>query len=450
MATSYDAIVVGAGHNGLTAAAYLASGGPRRPGARGARPRRRRHRHRGAGARRSRPRARPHGRPAAALGRPRARPHQARAVAGLARGPRLRAPARRPGGDAVGRPRQVRGRDPDLVRERRDGVRRVRPRRPLARAVPRRPRRRGAARDPGARLRRRAARAAARARVPRPGQDRRPHDPARPRDGRRRLRGRVVHLRAAARDARLARRPVHGDGPVVGGHDGGPAGRLRGQRRWCRGRDGVREGRPVRPGRCAGVGRPGRGRRDPDLGAGRGGDDRRWRRDRRGARVGRGDPRAGDRVRARPQAAAHGADRPRHARTVAPLAGRQHPDAGDAGQGQPRARRPARVPRGGRRRPAAARPDPGGDDVDRRGRARVRRLQVRPRLREPGPRGDDPVARRPVARRRREGRDARDERADAVAAAEAPAGRLGGAPRRAGRPRGPDARDRRARASAPA
>ena len=49
---------------------------------------------------------------------------------------------------------------------------------------------------------------------------------------------------------------------------------------------------------------------------------------------------------------------------------------------------------------AAARADPGGDDVDRRRRARVRRVEVRPDLGQPGARGDDPVARRPVAGRR--------------------------------------------------
>ena len=69
-------------------------------------------------------------------------------------------------------------------------------------------------------------------------------------------------------------------------------------------------------------------------------------------------------------------------------------------QGQPRPRRAARVP-GRRRRPApAARPDPGQHDLDRRDRARLRRVEVRPDQRRAGARGDDPVARRPVARRR--------------------------------------------------
>ena len=68
---------------------------------------------------------------------------------------------------------------------------------------------------------------------------------------------------------------------------------------------------------------------------------------------------------------------------------------------------------------AAARAHPGGDDVDRGRRARVRRVEVRPDLGQPGARGDDPVARRPVAGRRGRRRHAGHERADAMAAAEA-------------------------------
>ena len=47
------------------------------------------------------------------------------------------------------------------------------------------------------------------------GKRRRPDDPARPRDGRRRLRLRVVRDRGDPRDHGLARRPLHGDGAVV-------------------------------------------------------------------------------------------------------------------------------------------------------------------------------------------------------------------------------------------
>ena len=108
-------------------------------------------------------------------------------------------------------------------------------------------------------------------------------------------------------------------------------------------------------------------------------------------------------------------------------------------------------PAAGRRCPAAARPDPGRHDVDRRRGAGLRRLEVRPRLRAPDPRGDDPVARRPVAGRRGEGRDARHERARCSGCPPKVAAEgLGGAPRRAWRPRGPDARDGRRRAWAPA
>ncbi len=57
--------------------------------------------------------------------------------------------------------------------------------------------------------------------------------------------------------ARLARRPLHGDGPVVGGDDRGAARRLRRQRRRGGGRDGVRHGRSVGARRRARRGGPG-------------------------------------------------------------------------------------------------------------------------------------------------------------------------------------------------
>ena len=119
----------------------------------------------------------------------------------------------------------------------------------------------------------------------------------------------------------------------------------------------------------------------------------------------------------RSQAAADDARGPGDGRAVDALARRQHPDAGHGRQGQPRARRAARVP-GRRRRPAEApRPDPGRHDVHRRRGARVRRLEVRPAPGVAGARGDDPVARGPVAGRRRARGHAGHERAHAVDAA---------------------------------
>ena len=100
-------------------------------------------------------------------------------------------------------------------------------------------------------------------RVPRPRQARRPDDPARARDGGRRLRRGVV------RDRRRSARPLAwrgvrytAMGPVVRGHDRGAARRRRRQRRRGRGRDGLRQGRPVGARRGArGGGAGGRARR---------------------------------------------------------------------------------------------------------------------------------------------------------------------------------------------
>ena len=83
-----------------------------------------------------------------------------------------------------------------------------------------------------------------------------------------------------------------------------------------------------------------------------------------------------------------------------------------------------------------------GDHVHRRRGAGVRRLQVRAPARIAGARGDDPVARGPVAGRRRARGHAGDERAHAVDAADPVHRGLGGAPRRGGRPGRQDARDR--------
>ena len=291
-----------------------------------------------------------------------------------------------------------------LVRGRRDGLRRVRPGRPRAGPVPRGPRGRGAARDPRAGLRRRAGRPAARASVPRPGQGRRPHDPARPRDGGRGLRRRVVRApRPCARRSPGAASGTRAMGPWSAGttavlladsagNDGGAAGETV-----------FAKGGPSRRRRRAGVRRAGGRGGDPHRRAGRGDhrDATAWR---RASRWASGEEIAApdDRRRHRPEAAARGSRRSGHARAVAALAGRQHPDAGDGREGQPRARRAARVPGRGRRRAAPPRPDPGRDDVDRRRRARLRRVEVR--AARPRPRCSRRRSRRSSTRRWSPGR----------------------------------------------
>ncbi len=135
------------------------------------------------------------------------------------------------------------------------------------------------------------------------------------------------------------------------------------------------------------------------------------------------------------------ARRPRRSGDARPddaLASRQLPDAGRGREGQPRRRSAAALHRGrGRRRAAPPRPDP-RRARHRCDRAGLRRREVRSVVGHAGPRGDDPVARRPVARRGRAGRDARDERDGAVRAAAAARrrvgrGRPGGRVRRSGR-----------------
>ena len=350
--TGYDAIVIGAGHNGLVAAAYLATGGLRVARPRGPRPDRRRDRDRGAGARRPGPVARPHGRAAAAVGRPRARAGEARPVARRARGARVRAPARRPGGLAVERPRPRRSTrsaaGPPTTPPRTSsstgacGPSRGSSPTSATRRRPRSRRRASATRSwacgSGARsaawARTTDARSCAcsrwRSPTSSPSRSRRRADPG---------------------DARLARRPLHGDGPVVGGHDRGAARRRGRQRRRGGGRDGlravaVRRRSPTRSPRRRG--RPGAEIRTSARVA----SDPRGRRRGHGrrARGRRGDRGPGDRLGHRPEAPADRPRRPGDARAVDALAGRQHPDARDGGQGQPRPRRPARVPGRGRRR----------------------------------------------------------------------------------------------------
>ena len=313
--------------------------------------------------------------------------------------------------------------------------------------VPRRPRRRGAARDQGAGLRRRAARAS--------GSGARSAAWASTTDGRSCASSRWPSRTSSpsrSRPRRSARRPPGaasgtrrwGRGPPgttqvlladSAGNDGGAAG----ETVFAKGgpsnvaeaiaASALASGAEIRTGRPRGAG-----------------DDRRRRRDRRGARGRRGDRVLARRLRPRPEAAADVARRPGDRRAVDALAGRQHPDAGLRGEGQPRARRDPRVSRRGRRPAAAPRPDPGQHDLDRRDGARVRRLEVRADRRRAGARGDDPVARRPVAGRRRARGHPGHERAHAVDAEDRAVRRLGGRPRVDRRPRDPDAGDGGARA----
>ena len=86
------------------------------------------------------------------------------------------------------------------------------------------------------------------------------------------------------------------------------------------------------------------------------------------------------------------------------------------------------LPGRGRRRAAPARPDPRRRDVHRRRRAVVRPVEVRAAPVVAGARGDDPVARRPVAGRgctRRNPRDERDRAVDAAGADRRGLGRRG-------------------------
>ena len=225
-ASRYDAVVIGGGHNGLVTAAYLARGGLRDARPRAARA--------SSAARRRRPSSRRALRvPTLAHTVGRLRPsiwrdldlkgHGLRLV--VAAGPCFAPSPGWHGVHAVGR-RQTR--PPTGIGERsaHDGerVRRVRPAGPLDRPVPRAS---SAARTPpdieapglgdallGLTLG---------TPIPRPRPARRANRPARPADGRRRLRRRGVRDRRAAGRARLARRGVHRDGPVVGRHRCGPA-----------------------------------------------------------------------------------------------------------------------------------------------------------------------------------------------------------------------------------
>ena len=178
--------------------------------------------------------------------------------------------------------------------------------------------------------------------------------------------------------------------------------------------------------------------------AGRDHDDRRSG-DRRRARERRGAQRDRHRRGHRPEAAPDDARRPGRPRAVDAVAGGEHPDARFGVEGEPGAVGAAGVPgRGGRSAPPAW-PDPRRDDLDRRRRACVRRREVRPLLGGAGARGHDPLAGRSIARRGRSRGHSRDERAGAVDADDAPGGVLGRLPRRHRRRRAAAARDGRAR-----
>ena len=372
---------------------------------RAARPRRRRGRDVRAG-RGPGPAAGPHGRPAAAVGRPRPRP-ASRTACGSSR--RTSASSRpQPDGRAVtlwadqartvdGAPRLVAARCRRATRTSTGSS--ARSAGSSARSPSQTP---PDIHAPG--LGDALDRAEARADVPRPRQARRPHDPAGPADGRRRLRRRGVRDRRGPGRDRLARRPVLLARAVVGRAPTAVLLVRLGRQRRRRGRpDGLRRGRARRAGRGARRGGAGRRRGDPLRRRGRG----RSRRATAGSPASRSRP--GEEiaastvvVRPRPEADA------RRARATRSRSGRRC-CGGPATTGRRASwRRSTSSSPGCRGSPAAGGDDetllrgrivvaPGIDAIERAFDA-AKYGRVSESL---GARGDDPVARRPVARRRR-------------------------------------------------
>ncbi len=158
------------------------------------------------------------------------------------------------------------------------------------------------------------------------GQEAGPGGDARAADGDRRLRRGGVRERRGAGGDRVSGRPVHGDGPVVGRHDGRAARGLGRQRR--RGARAV-DDRPRRPGRARRGARergPRVRRRDPHGVRGRRDPGRASPRDRRGARRRLRDRGARRDHRDRSEAHAHDAAGPGRDRAAPALAGDEHPD----------------------------------------------------------------------------------------------------------------------------
>ena len=237
--------------------------------------------------------------------------------------------------------------------------------------------------------------------LPGPRQARRSDPPAGPADGRRRPRGRVLRDRRPAGGHRLAGRAVRAARALVGRHDGRPAGRWRRQRRRRGGRDGLRRGRAGRARRGARRGGAGGRRRDPDRGRGR----------RRHLAS----------TAARPASSSHPARRSRPRRS-SPAPTRSDPAStssirsrsgrrcagGPATSATPGVVAKVNLALSGAARFPAAGDDerccagrivvaPGIDAIERAFDA----AEVRPLERDAHPRGDDPVARRPDARRGR-------------------------------------------------
>ena len=290
-----------------------------------------------------------------------------------------------------------------MVRGRRHLVRGVRPPGPHAVEVPGRPRRRGAAGGPLAGSRRRAARAAARALVPRPGQGStdgrscgswrwpsRTSSPSRspPSRSARRSRGAASATPRWAPGPRVRPRCCSPMPPAT-------TAEAAGETVFAKGGPSALADALASAARAAGAEIRTSAKVDGDHDRGR-------RRHRRRPGLGRGDRGACGRLRPGPEAAADLARRSGDARPGARA-------GGPATSGRPGTLAKVNLVLDGlpelpgrpRRRAAAARPDPGRHHLDRRDGARVRRVEVRASPGVAGARGHDPVARGSVAGRGR-------------------------------------------------